>query len=106
MAPSWRALLLAFATSAAVVALAGSADAAITFRSSSSANASSSTSVSVPAPAGVISGDVEVVSIVEGTTGTITATGWTSIRTTSKGGFIEALYYKVAGSSEPSSYTF
>src|SRR5205807_4560235 len=27
-------------------------------------------------------------------------------RTTSKGGFIEALYYKVAGSSEPSSYTF
>src|SRR5438270_4752279 len=107
MAPSWRALLLVFATAAAVVALAGSADAAITFRASSSANASSATSVSVPAPAGLISGDVEVVSVVAGSgTVTITASGWTLIRSTNKGGFIESLYWKAAGSSEPSSYTF
>ena len=96
-----------FATSAAVVALAGSADAAITFRSSSSANASSATSVSVPAPAGLISGDVEVVSIATGSNSvSITATGWTLIKSTNKVGYIEALYDKVAGASEPSSYSF
>jgi hypothetical protein len=107
MAWSRRATLLALVALALVLSAGARADAAITYRSSSSANASSSTSLTIPAPAGLVSGDVMVVSLVtDSGTVSLTASGWTLIRSTNKGGFIEALYYKVAGSSEPSSYSF
>jgi hypothetical protein len=84
--------------------------AGITLRSVSSNNVSGVTSFTLNAPAGVAANDVMVAQItVRGGTGeTITApSGWNLIRRDDQStNLAQALYYKVATSSEPSSYTW
>jgi hypothetical protein len=82
----------------------------ITFRSAASADASSG-SLTMNRPSGTTADDVMIAAIaVRPETGTITApSGWTLIRRTNNANLNEnslALYYKVAGSSEPSNYTW
>jgi hypothetical protein len=84
--------------------------------SSSAALTASGTSLTINKPSGVVQGDVMVAAIQEsgGTGGTLTApSGWTPIRTQTviSGGGSAAdtkgyTYYKVAESSEPTSYTW
>ena len=87
----------------------------ITFVGSSTLADSSSpvTTVTVGSPAGVISGDVLLAQIVvydgTGTNKPTAPTGWTFIRDDfiSNGNLITSwLYYKVAGASEPGSYSW
>jgi len=78
-----------------------------TFRSASSATAIS-TSLTINKPAGVVQNDVMVAEVAVRATNSITApTGWTLILDTSLGssGHVST-YSKVAGASEPSSYTW
>ena len=79
------------------------------FRSASSAGASSGT-LTINKPSGTQSGDVMVATVaVRPNTAAITASGWTLVRrldNASGNANSLAVYYKVAGSSEPSSYSF
>ena len=82
----------------------------ITFRNASSGFAASGNLV-INAPSGTVSSDVLIASIaVRPNTATITApAGWTLIRRTDQSVGAQnslAVYYKVAGGSEPSSYTW
>ena len=82
----------------------------ITFRAASSASAASGNLV-INAPSGTVSSDVLIASIaVRPNTATITApSGWTLQRRTDNANASAsslAVYYKVAGGSEPSSYTW
>jgi len=80
------------------------------FRASASANnGSGSTSLTVNAPSGTQSGDVMVAHIVVQTSGNSIAapSGWHMIkRQDTSSNIATATYYKVAGSSEPTSYTW
>lgn len=81
----------------------------IAIRGTAQSNASSSsTSTTVTKPTGVISGDFLLAIIVhDGTADVITASGWTLAAAYVSGSDINgALYYKVAGGSEPANYTF
>jgi hypothetical protein len=79
----------------------------------SSVGASSNTTASAPSltiakPAGVAAGHVLVATFaIQGKPGVLVPSGWTLIRETlGKNAYEQATYYKVAGSSEPASYTF
>jgi hypothetical protein len=80
------------------------------FRDSASANNSTgSTSLAIKVPSGTQSGDVMVAHVVVQTSGNSIAapTGWHMIkRQDTSNNLATATYYKVAGSSEPSSYTW
>lgn len=84
----------------------------INFRSAQKAyNSSGVTQLSVSKPAGVIADDVLVACVTIRADSSISSvpSGWTLIRqdttaTTDNNGCRQAIYYKVAGSSEPSSY--
>lgn len=81
----------------------------ITQRGTATSNSTSSgTSVTVTKPTGVISGDVMLAVVThDGSADTITATGWTIIGAYTNGTDINfAMYYKVAGGSEGSNYSF
>jgi hypothetical protein len=82
-------------------------------RSTSSAGRASSYSLSIRRPAGVTAGDVlvaDVVVRVPARASILAPSGWTFIRrdrsAPAHGPFSQILYYKVAGSSEPSAYTW
>jgi hypothetical protein len=77
-------------------------------RAASSATAEASTSLVLPKPAGTATGDVLIAQVVNRGNSAITApSGWTLIRDTPKGTAERmATFYKVAGASEPTSYTF
>ncbi len=79
------------------------------FRSASSAGADSGT-LTINKPTGTQSGDVMVATIaVRPDTTTITASGWTLVRrmdNSSGNANSLAVYYKVAGGSEPTNYSF
>lgn len=82
-----------------------------TFRSASSAGATSGVqSLVIGKPAGTVQGDVMVAAVaIRPSNATITASGWTLVRrlnNSSGNPNSLAVYYKVASSSEPSSYTF
>lgn len=69
--------------------------------------ASSSQSATVPVPAGTVAGDVMVAVIVNQAGGGITApAGWTLIRSDGDTNLTQALFYRVATSGEPASYTW
>src|SRR5947208_17106721 len=80
------------------------------FRASASANnVSGSTSLAINVPSGTQSGDVMVAHVVVQTSGNSIAapSGWHMIkRQDTSTNLATATYYKVAGSSEPSSYTW
>jgi hypothetical protein len=85
---------------------------AIAFRSASSGSAGSGVlTLSIGKPAGTVQGDVMVASIaVRPETATITPpSGWTLVRRLDNASSVAnslAVYYKVAGASEPSSYSW
>jgi Tfp pilus assembly protein PilV len=66
------------------------------------------TSLTISRPAGVAAGHVLVAAFaIQGKPGVRVPTGWTLIRETlGKNSYEQATYFKVAGSSEPASYTF
>src|SRR6266404_3471303 len=82
----------------------------IVLRASASVSGFNGTSLSISKPAGVVAGDVLVASVdaAGGSGTTITApSGWTLIRRDDSGTTLAmATYYKVAGSSEPASYSW
>jgi hypothetical protein len=90
-----------------VAAVPGRADAAVAFvGASSAANASGSSSEVINRPSGVTSGTVLVATITAAGTGAITPpSGWTQIADTTTT-LRQTSYYRVAGSSEPSSWTW
>lgn len=92
---------------AVVAAVPGRADAAVAFvGASSAANASGSSSEVINRPSGVTSGTVLVATITAAGTGAITPpSGWTQIADTTTT-LRQTSYYRVAGSSEPSSWTW
>ncbi|MBV9281119.1 MAG: hypothetical protein JOZ41_13640, partial [Chloroflexi bacterium] len=72
-----------------------------------STSTSNGTVFTANAPAGETAGDVLIAALQINGTGTITPpTGWTLIGTTSYGSDVTYSYYEVAGSAEPSSYTW
>jgi hypothetical protein len=77
---------------------------------SSSSWATASTTLSVNRPAGVVAGDVLLATVgVAGTGQVSTPSGWTIVRSTGAqdpGGVRQVSFYRVAGSSEPASYSF
>jgi hypothetical protein len=87
---------------------------AVAYRSSSNGSAASgNSSITIPAPAGVQQGDLLIALVGatnDGLTGNfwLAAAGWTLCPHPSMGNIFAhpALYYKIATSSEPSSYTF
>ena len=91
------------------VLITASAAAQISFGSSSS-NSSTSASLNISKPSGVSEGDVMIVNIVQRNNGTTAPSlaGWTPISNgvIDGGSTMGALLYKVAGASEPASYTF
>src|SRR5687768_16043491 len=86
-------------------------DPAITFRSASSLGNGGEASLAITKPAGVAAGDFLIAQISHRSGPALTITPpdatWNLIRTDSNGTTItSALYYKIAGSSEPVSYTW
>ena len=79
----------------------------IALRSTASgANTGASTLV-LPLPAGTAAGDVLLAAVTVRGTPTISASGWTQVRRDSRTTtFTQAVFYHVAGASEPASYTF
>ena len=64
-------------------------------------------SLSIAKPAGVVEGGVMVATVTAAGTGSVTTpSGWTVIKTLTQGSLRQATYYKVAGSSEPASYSW
>ena len=115
LALSTRIAAIAAAVLCAASASADSVSAAaqVVLRSSSTAStSSSSTSLAFPAPVGVQPGDLMLAALtvrVSGETGVGSPAGWTLIRrdSGSTGGstsLSQAVYFKFAGASEPSSY--
>jgi hypothetical protein len=79
-----------------------------TYRSVETAVSTPLTELTVDAPAGLTSGDVMVAAIVVRSDATIsTPTGWTLVRSDVSGSSLrQSAYVKVAGGSEPGSYTW
>jgi parallel beta-helix repeat protein len=79
-----------------------------TFRSSTSGKVDASTSITYSKPLGAVSGDVMVAQVMNrGSSAIAPPAGWTAVRDTFQGtGEHMETFYKVAGSSEPASYTF
>ena len=82
-------------------------DPAVSYRTSQTANnGAGSTSLTINVPAGVAANDLLVAHVAVRGNGAITAPGgWTPLVDTTNGNFIrQATYYRIAGSSEPTSY--
>jgi hypothetical protein len=81
---------------------------AITFRGASSANNTTATTIVLPKPAGVVSGDAMLAAVAFRGNPTITPpAGWTLVRQDINGNtHRQAIFVRVAGGSEPASFTF
>lgn len=107
-------VVLAFASTSRFGAGSPSAATAPSLRSASSGQEATSSSVTVSRPAGTSAGDVLVAAVtarVDAGSAMGGPSGWTLIRRDDCSGsertvLSQALYYKVAGGSEPSAYTF
>jgi len=64
------------------------------------------TEISINKPAGVVEGDLMVVCIAKRFTATVSCSGWTTIQEGTNAAIHIATMYKIAGDSEPASYTF
>ncbi|MGH9036065.1 MAG: hypothetical protein ACRD0O_09890, partial [Acidimicrobiia bacterium] len=81
----------------------------VAFRSASSnGSPDSRTSITIAKPAGTVAGDVMVASIVQNDALPVSApAGWTLVRQDAVGTAVkQSVYVRVAGASEPSSYTW
>src|SRR5262245_25910191 len=110
---SLRLLLVIFSVVAAALAFAGVAAAAPSFRSMSTyASTQPATSLTLGRPNGVVAGDamVAVVNLRQYSWVALTPpSGWTLVRrdaSRSGGEMTQAVYVRVAGASEPSSYSW
>jgi hypothetical protein len=81
---------------------------AIEFRGASSANNTTATTIVLPKPAGVVSGDAMLAAVAFRGNPTITPpAGWTLVRQDINGNtHRQAIFVRVAGGSEPASFTF
>jgi hypothetical protein len=90
--------------------ISNAASAQIAQRGSSTNGTSTNTSLTINKPTGVVAGDVMIVNIGQRNNGTTAPllSGWTPIASgvIDGGTTMGALLYKVAGGSEPTSYTF
>ena len=79
----------------------------IAFRNKSEAQANGTDTLSPSKPSGVVEGDLLLATLVNDNGGTsfTLPSGWTEIEYQT-GSMTSGMYYKVAGASEPSSYTF
>lgn len=83
----------------------------IAFRGAATATGNSAASVTIPRPTGVLQGDLLIASwaLADNVTRT-PPSGWTQLRVdvepSSPPAILHAVYYKVAGSSEPADYTW
>ena len=86
----------------------GGGSGTISFVATSAAYAQGAASLTIPRPAGVAAGHVLIASFaVKNKPGVNVPAGWSLIRETlGKNSYEQAVYYRVAGSSEPASYTF
>ena len=84
------------------------ARAAINFVAASKAeNGTGATSLAVTKPTGVAEGQLLLATVTAAGTGAVTApSGWGAIRSLTQASTIQLTYYKVAGASEPSSYSW
>jgi methionine-rich copper-binding protein CopC len=82
--------------------------AGIAFRSASSANNLTATTLVIPAPAGVAAGDALLAAVATRGAPTITApAGWALVRQDANASTMrQAIFVRIAGASEPASYTF
>ncbi len=105
---------LAFASTSRFGAGSPSAATSPSLRSASSAQSAGSSSVTVSRPAGTSAGDVLVAAVtarVDAATAVSAPSGWTLVRRDDCSGsaqtvLAQSVYYRVAGGSEPASYTF
>ena len=107
---AWLPILAAFLLLTALPASVSNSSSTIAFKTSTSATTGAgANSLSISAPSGLASGDVLICQIVaNGASTAITAPGgWVQIqRTPSTSSVVMASYYRLAGSNEPTSYTF
>ena len=84
------------------------ARAAIGFVAASTANnGSGAKTIVIDVPPGTVEGDVMMASVaVTGTTAPTTPSGWTVAKSSTETGLRQATYYRVAGASEPASYSW
>lgn len=104
-----RLLLTAVAAAALYSALVPTqAHATVAFVGAASAeNGSGSTSLGIAKPTGVVEGGVMVATVTAAGTGAVTTpSGWTVVKSLTQGSLRQATYYKVAGASEPASYSW
>jgi hypothetical protein len=104
-----RLLIAAGCVAALCSALVPSpAHAAIGFVDAATAeNGAGSSSLSITKPAGVVEGGLMVATVTAAGTGAVTTpSGWTVVKTLTQGTLRQATYYKVAGASEPASYSW
>ena len=79
----------------------------IVLRSAASGTNTGTTTLVLPRPSGTASGDVLLAAVTVRGTPTISAAGWTLVRLDSRSPtFTQAVFWHLAGASEPSSYTF
>jgi hypothetical protein len=84
------------------------ARAAIGFVAASKAeNGNGATSLAIAKPTGAAEGNLLLATVTAAGTGTVTApSGWTAIKSLTQGSTIQLTYYRVAGASEPTSYSW
>ncbi|HEV8471102.1 MAG TPA: IPT/TIG domain-containing protein, partial [Candidatus Limnocylindria bacterium] len=101
-------LTVTIALGGTVVPYQANAAGPVTLRSTSTLTPAAATNTyTIPTPAGVVANDVMVAALSLNGGGAVTApTGWTLIRNTNKGSVRLWSYYRVAGASEPASYTW
>jgi hypothetical protein len=78
----------------------------IAFRAAASAAGNNVATLTINKPTGVVAGDVLVAIVTVNNTGGITSSGWTVVQTEDSGSNSCVALVKVAGGSEPTSYTF
>jgi hypothetical protein len=101
--------LLTLVADQAVSTIAGLGTSGITFRAQTSAISTTTGQLILTKPSGVVSGDLMIAQVARRSTATLTVpSGWTLIRSDSDTDVTQNLstYYKVAGGSEPSTYTW
>jgi hypothetical protein len=107
-APGCLAVAAATALALSLVLTPGVAHAAIGFVAATNANnGAGGTTLVINKPTGVAQGDVMLATVTATGTGTVTApSGWTVVKSTTGTALRQATYYKVAGASEPASYSW
>jgi hypothetical protein len=108
VSPRRLAIVIAAASALPLALGPGVAHAAIGFVAATSANnGAGATTLVINKPTGVAQGDVMLATVTAAGTGApTTPSGWTVVKSISGTALRQATYYKVAGASEPASYSW